>query len=319
MAKKKAANKESIKAFFRTDRGILLVCMMVSLTFWLIVKLSEEFRSQITFDLEFNFPSNLALSETPPETVEVILEGQGWDLLGRTFSSREAVIFNLQEENELFINTTQLKDKVQNRQSDKVRVLDTRPDFLRLNLEPRVKKKIPVRLESTIGFADQYKLAGQVTIWPDSIIADGPASAVEDLTEWATNLAALADVRETTTLTVPLMPPGNQQVTLSPSEISATIPVEPFTEKIVFVPVSVLNATDSLRIYPEQVRVSVAVGLSIYDEVVRESFEATVNLGDFNTASGSNSVSVEVICRHPGVESFMYSPRSVEFFLIDEE
>ena len=319
MAKRKLPNRSSIKAFLRTDRGTLLICMLVSLLFWLIVKLSEDFRSKTFVSLEFNIPVGFTFTEPPPDRIEVSLEGRGWDLLGSAFGKKDPIVFEVQDQSELLINTTELKDRAQVGLSKRIGALGTRPDFLRLNLEPRLQKMIPVLLQSRLDFGDQHMQAGPTLVWPDSVVIDGPLSIVGEISEWPTQWLELANVREPITLSVPLDLPENSQISLSPAEVSVTVPVEPYTEKIVFVPVTVLNATDSLRIYPGQVRVSFPVGLSRYDEVARESFSATVDLRNVNPGGEANTAPVVVTCHHPEIEEFLYSPRSVEFYLIEQD
>lgn len=318
MAKKKQENKGSLTDFFRSDRGVLLMCMMVSLLFWLIVKLSENFRSQTTIPLQFVLPAHMTFASPSPGQLEIDLEGQGWDLLGVRFRNREPLVFEVPQQDELLISNRQLKDRVQNRQSEKIKVLETRPDFVRMNLESRHRKTVPVRPVTNLSFASQYKSAGPIRVRPDSVEIIGPRSDLEALSFWPTEILAMAELREPLTVIQPLVPPENLQISLNPSAVQISVPVEQFTEKIVFIPIKVINATDSLRIYPSQVRVSFSIGLSQYEEVESSHFSASADLENVNVQGGANTAPLTVTCSHPDVSGLLYSPRSVEFYVIQE-
>ena len=81
-------DKEAIRAFFKTDRGILLISMGISLFFWLLVKLSQNYKTQREVLINYNLPEDMAFLVIPPEKINVTLDGRGWDLMYDYLSNR---------------------------------------------------------------------------------------------------------------------------------------------------------------------------------------------------------------------------------------
>lgn len=317
MARRKIS-KSDAQAFLKSDRAILLMCMLVALLFWLVVKLSQDFRTSQDMQISYQVPESLTFTNPPPRSLRLLIEGSGWNLLATAFARDLQLDFQVQTEEEFTVGTSLLRTRAQAQLPENVSVLETRPDYIRLPLEARVEKMVPLRLQKQITFGGQHKLRDSIRLQPDSVRIMGPRSVVDTLQEWSTQLLKLNGLQESIEMALFLTDPENQQLVLEPRQVRVIIPAEPFTEKIIFLPIQGLNAPDSLRIFPRQVKVSFNVGLSRYDSISRDSFSATVDLQQVDLGAGANTVPIQVRSREPEVQAFHYSPKSVEFFVVEE-
>ena len=107
------------------------------------------------------------------------------------------------------------------------------------------------------------------------------------------------------------------EIQLSNREAELTIPVEAYTEKSLFVPVQLKNApSDSLKVFPDKIKVSFAVGLSMYDSVHYTDFELVADLKASSLEKGKNTVPVELLAQPEAVKNIVLSRNAVEFFIL---
>ena len=99
-----------------------------------------------------------------------------------------------------------------------------------------------------------------------------------------------------------------------------TIPVEAYTEKSLFVPVELKNApSDSLKVFPDKIKVSFVVGLSQYDSVHYTDFHLVADLKSISLEKGNNAVPVNLTAMPESVNNVVLSRKSVEFFIVKPE
>lgn len=96
------------------------------------------------------------------------------------------------------------------------------------------------------------------------------------------------------------------------------IPVEKFTEKELTLPVQVINLPEDVnfKLFPTNIKVTVMVGLSEYENVSSRDFSATV---DYNQAlSGENNLEVSVETNKEYIQLMKVVPNSIEYLIESE-
>jgi len=65
-----------------------------------------------------------------------------------------------------------------------------------------------------------------------------------------------------------------------PKYVQVTVPVDEFTEKVLQIPVTLINNKDysSIKIFPQKVKVTFTTALNRYAEIDENFFEATADL-----------------------------------------
>lgn len=303
----------------REDRAILMMCMGIALVFWLLVKLSQTYRTQRPVVFELDIPQEKALSELPPSDMVAELEGSGWDLLFDYFSHRKIMLaFDMHEISRLNLNRGQLRNDIaQKLRGNDIKVLEINYDDVLLELENRNSKTVPVIIQKRLAFAPEHHLKTPITLKPDSITLSGPNSLIDSIQYWPTDSLVLKNLKADMTMNIGLLRPG-PEILMSTDKVEATIEVEPFTEKSMFVPLLIKNAPDSLRIFPDKITVSCKLGLSMYDSVSYRDFTAEADLRGISPNTSNHTVPI-LITRYPSfVQNLQYIPKSAKFFIIGD-
>ena len=229
-------NRANIQAFLKTDNGILLISMGISLLFWLLIKLSQDYKANREVAIRYTVPAEMSYVTIPPKKVQVTLEGRGWDLMYDYFGRRNNELnFNLASLPSQTITNNQLKGKMaENARSSNVSVVDMSFDYITVELGERASKKIPVILERQLSFAPEHQLQAPIQIIPDSITINGPSELLAEYISWPTTLLALSNLKSTINRPVTLQANTRSQIALSTSVVQVNIPIEQFTDCLLY-------------------------------------------------------------------------------------
>ncbi|MGB3183865.1 MAG: hypothetical protein WBB45_20900 [Cyclobacteriaceae bacterium] len=176
-------------AYARKSRGstnwkVVVLCFIAAATFWLFSALNETHTAQITYPVQFELvDSNLVVMEKLPEKVPISVTGGGWNLLRRTswFDVQPLIITVYNPTEQKFLLGRNLLGRFRDH-LDEIEVNSVFQDTLRLNVERRVRKKVPVMVDTmAIYIRKNYRRNTPVILAPDSIEFIGPQSEVESL------------------------------------------------------------------------------------------------------------------------------------------
>ncbi len=313
-------NKENIKSFYNSDRAVFMLCVGIALFFWMLIKLSKTSVSSIESGIYYNLPQGKTLRETPPKKVNVAIEGSGWDLIANYFNGKtNSIIFNLNDSPTQTIYQSQLKNKLSSSLDMRnIQITDVNLEFIQLELDDELIKKVPVVFDGDIIFAPTYSYKDSIKIEPDSISISGSLAYLDTIESWPTVYYKFEDLDENLNQSVDLYQESIQNISIQPKSVNLQIPVEQFTEKSVFVPIDIINATDSLKIFPQSVKLSYLVGLSRFDLITQDSFIVEVDAQKL-VNSKSNTVALQLQSHPSNLKNIKMSPKSVEFFFIKKE
>lgn len=304
----------------REERAILLGCMGIALVFWLLVKLSQTYQTDKEVHFQFELADDKAFSDMPPEKINAVIEGTGWDLLFDYIKkSRVHLTYNLRNVDRLNLNVGQITgDITRNLATQKVEVVRVDYDDLNLILEDKDFRTVPVILNASITLASDFYLRDSISLTPDSITMAGPGSKIAFVEQWETDSLHLQEVDKSLVISQSLVTPP-PELTLSQKSVQVNIEVERFTEKFFFVPISVVNAPDSIKIFPEKIKVRSVVGLSKYEDISAKDFKLEVDLEGISLNTTKNSVPIILKERPEFVRHVTFSPKSAEFFILQGE
>lgn len=314
-------NKADIRAFFKTDRGILLISLGISLLFWVLVKLSKEYTAKREVSITYNIPEEMSFVSIPPNEIIVSLKGRGWDLMYDYFGApNRAIKFSLANSPLQNITNNQLKGKIiENVQSSNIVVEDMSTDYISIELGKSATKKIPVILEGEFTFAPEHQLQNTIKIIPDSVTISGPISLIEEYLSWPTTLLSIENLSNTVQQSLPLQPVERPQISLSDEVVQVEIPIEQFTEKSLFLPIMVKNGPDSLKVFPPRVKTSFVIGLSSYDTINEQDFQLEVDLKGVPVNQENNTAPILLTKRPSGVKNIQFSPKAVSFLFVENK
>ena len=314
----KNQTRADIKTFFNSDRAVLMFCIGIALIFWLLVKLSQIYKTTKDYEITYLLPEGKTFMEPPLNKVKATIEGKGWDLISNHFRNKNVAInFNLSDLPSQPINPNLIVDKIQNILPANIDALDVNTDYFSVQVENKAEKKIPVILNSKLEFAPRFHMTDSLRLIDDSVTISGPLSIIEQLESWQTDTLVLNKIQASAKLKVPLVPPKNSQLSLNLQEIEIELNVEEFTQKDIFVPIVVKNAPDSLKIFPENIKMSFTVGFGNYNSIKSSEFTAEVDLKDIPLNTEKNTIPVFVIKQPAYIKNLNFNPKSVEFFFVE--
>ena len=310
-------SKADILKFLKTDRAILVLCILAALIFWLTNKMSETFQSEGEVALRFEIPPGKVMTSALPKSIKVLYEGTGWDLL-RNKQLNEVKI-EVPNRRSTHFTKDQIIDLVKQFNPGNVTIDDINISYFDATLAEQFQKKIPVVLKEKIKLVDQYFLKS-VQLIPDSVTISGPQNLIDPILNWETKVIELKGVKNSTEVTTELNTiseiEGEEVIAFSPNEIKVILEVEQYTEKSLFIPIEIANGPDSLKIFPNKIKLDCKVSLTDYEKISFRDFKAQVNLEDVALDGQNNTIPVLLTTQPANVSNIRFNPKSVEFFFV---
>ena len=313
-------DQKALTAFFKTDQGILLISMSISFLFWLIIKLSQDYKANREVTIQYRLPDGMAFVEYPPDQIKITLDGPGWDLMYDYFEGNDNLItFNLSSTPIQNITNSQIKQELTKiLSSSNLTIFNTDFDYISIELEESSLRKVPIVLNQNLSFVPGFQLKSNIEISPDSINLWGPASLIAAYESWPTTLLQVDNVKDDIEAELELKTNTLPMIELSSSTVFIKVSVEQYTEKSMFLPLSVRNAPDSLKVFPDKVRISFQVGLSQYDTITENHFLLEVDLAGIPVNQTNNTAPILLSKQPAHVKNIRFSPKSVSFLFLKD-
>ncbi|MAL17020.1 MAG: hypothetical protein CL670_08195 [Balneola sp.] len=262
----KPGAEETEARFNRREKIIVFIAAYImAVSLWFIVNLNGSFSININIPVEpGNIPESMALTEDLPEFVQVGVSGDGWQLLN-LYNDPPTVVINIEE------SEINLFDQVRQRLSylQDIDIAKVQPLLLSVNMEPKVSKKVPVKINTDITFQNRYGLVGEPVFSPDSITVTGAQSKISDITEWEVqDTLKLSGVREDIS-TVLGLEDSEGVIELSETQISYEANVSEFTEgeTTVYIRTRGLPRGQNVNYNPSSVTIKFDVPIEQFAEV----------------------------------------------------
>jgi YbbR domain-containing protein len=168
-----------------SDLKVVVLCIAAATTFWILNALNkDDYSTVVDYPVEFAFDrDNFIPIEKLPETIQVELKGNGWDLLQKYFklnttpysielrnpSEREFLLTSdLKRPLAEFLNPTQL-----------VSVLD---DSITFKIdEIQIREIQPILDTLSFSMAKNYRIINEVKFSPNKLTVKGPSSILSEL------------------------------------------------------------------------------------------------------------------------------------------
>ena len=293
----------NIRQFLTRERAVLMVCIGIALCFWVLNRLSNKFITTTPIKLDYVLPMGKSLSVLPPQYAQVTWHVSGWDMLT---GQEQRITININDS----VQRVSLKDiMVEKLRSDFINV---NPDLITVYVEESQHALVRVEAVAKINFVKGYDLDDSIELTPSVIDVEGPRSLVERLVSIQTDTLRFDKFKDSVITKIKLREPPLFR--LSTTEIEAKISSEQFTEKSLFIPILVKNAPQSLRIFPNKIKLDCTVALSHYSVLDAEKFVAEVDLKNIDFKTKNNTVAITLNQYPKWVKNVKFSPKSVEFY-----
>lgn len=302
----------------RRRLSAFLTCLVLAALAWVITNLSSQYDFKVKRAITFkNTPQKRAFHPLQPDTTTVTMKGTGWQMLLSKMNNNVSPITvdlrPLDNGNYVVMSTqmTQIADTKDTTQQ----IVAFDPDTLFFDFTNRMVKKVPVRLVSRITYQAQFAQANGAIIKPAYIILTGPAARIQNITEWVTDTLAATDVNKTIRTQLNLQPVSEGNISVYPKSVGVVVPVDEFTEKVVQVPVRLINNPDyfNVKIFPQKVKLTFVTALRKYAETDADFFEAQADLNLWH--QGYNTLPVKLTRFPPYCKIVSIYPPNIDFII----
>jgi YbbR domain-containing protein len=298
---------------------VFVTCLLLSIAGWLFLALSNKyFYTAKTVLLYKNFPQNKAFHPLQSDTVDLQVEGTGWQLIfARLRINPQSISISLDKlGNRNFLLLSEQLASVNQQLETSQKIISLRPDTLYFDFSPRTVKRVPVKLVSKFTFVSQFGVSNPVEISPDHVTVSGPLNELNKITEWSTDSLKLSNLQNTTVTRVSMKQNILKNVNIFPSNVEVTIPVDEFTEKTIEVPLRIINNTEyyNVKIYPKKIKITFLVALSSYAQVNGDFIEAVVDMNEWKILK-HDQLSVKMLRFPDYCKVLKISPGKVDFII----
>lgn len=266
--------------------GLLIACLIVAIGAWLFLALNNKYVYTAKTELIYkDEPQKKAFKALQPDTVDLQVEGTGWQLLfSRLRIKPQSITVSLEQlNNRNYILFTEQLSQINKQLETSQKIISVKPDTLYFDFSKRTNKRVPVKLIKKFSFVKQYDLSGEIQLKPSYVNISGPQEELAKITSWVTDTLKLDDLQHTTNTRVAIKQNNLNNISIYPSSIGVKIPVDEFTEKTLEIPLRIINNTEflNIKLYPKKVKVTFLVAISNYQEIDEDFIEAVVDVNEW--------------------------------------
>lgn len=299
---------------------MFLMFLFCSSLIWFLNKLSETYTDNATFNLVFqNIPDSLLLNEVSKTQIDVRIEANGFQFLSFNVKNKQVGV-DVSAVNQLkgrYYIPPNIYRKQIDKQLRSMTVLEVDRDTLFFEFTRLGTKVVPVYSKLHIALLQNHILDGQLSIEPKEITIKGPTELIDTINRVNTVSMDLSDVSSDFTKKVALYKnPGLTNVTYSDNQVVVRGKVSRFSEKVVEVPIKVINLPQKyeIRIFPDKVGVLCRGTLDELKLLNSNGFEV---IADYNSIANdeSKTMRLKLLKKTDNLQSAELNEKEVEFIL----
>ncbi|WP_158795965.1 YbbR-like domain-containing protein [Pedobacter sp. L105] len=265
---------------------VLITCLLLAIAGWLFLALNNKYVYTAKTVLVYkNFPQKKAFHPLQSDTVDLQVEGTGWQLLfARLRVNPPSISISLDKlNNRNYVLFSEQLYNVNSQLETSQKIISVRPDTLYFDFSKRAVKRVPVKLISNLSFAKQFGISDEIELKPSYVTVSGPQEELKKITEWKTDTLRLHDIQGPAVTRIAMKQNTQKNVNIYPANVEVTLPVDEFTEKTLEIPLKIIDNNDyyNVKLYPKKIKVTFMVALSSYQQVNEDFIEAVVDLNEW--------------------------------------
>jgi len=298
-----------------------LVFLVISAALWLMVKLSEDYTTQVVFRLKIeNVPTDKWIS-SDEQTVKLSMTTDGFHTLKyrlvrephRNVSlSLEEVPYHLENGTTYSFSSLYVTERIADFLDINAADLMMNEDKVYFNLEPLMSKVVPIVLRSDIRPQRQFGVYGIPILDPSSVTVFGPVDVLDTLRSVKTEKLSKQNVSETFTETLSLdLLDG--RLRSNTKAVKVSVKVEKFTETDVKVPIKLTEA-QNIRFFPEEMTVKCLVAIKDYASINTDDFRIEIDTAQLHALQPLLDVRLKSWPQY--VQVLSSTPDKVEYLIV---
>lgn len=296
----------------------IILFFFVSFSFWILTKLSEEYNSKLTLEIDIiNTPGDYIVKKQNINSILVYIKASGFELFYNKFFQNKLIV-DLEEEkivdNKIVIDYNENKFKLKETLNSNIDISNVFPDQIVIELEQVVNKFVPIVLENELKIKSGYGLSSPVDLSPDSIHVSGPLKEISKISYVSALIDADLNIENDYTTDYEIV--RDKKISYEFSSGEAVIYVDRYSEKTIKIPILVRGIPDSLdlRLYPNEVDISFQSSIKRLKNISEKDFIVSVSF-DSEIKNLSTDLDVSIDSFPSSLKNLKISHKKVEFLI----
>lgn len=310
--------KSKIMAALISKRGhnllLFAVFLVLSFILWLVLAISEDaiVDMQVAVRID-NVPDSVTLLTNPPASIAVSARLHGSQRIKIGISDRQTIAINynaFHRRNAIQLSPSDLKNIIRSSIAG-AEIISVNPDSISIPTTSSPGVPYPVVIDYRVTPAPQFTIIGQPKPSADTVLVYSLQTLPAEILAVATSQIKLSNLRQPTTVRVPLCPPAGARV--FPDSIDVTFDVQSLILKNRKIHVETLNTPAGFKLitFPSQVEVTYMIPANQYS--AEQNIRIAVDCADINQAS--RSLPLKIVNSPASVYNIQLHVDSVEFII----
>ena len=296
--------------------------MLASILIWLLITLSKEYITTISFPIEYGeISQNKLLLSNQTKELEIVVKTNGFKILRTRFNTKSLRI-NIhtligKKGTTYYLLLKSKKQSIKRQLPSGVSLQEIIKDTLFVELGSLVTKKLAIKSNLKISYHIGYDLSEQISLKPDSILVSGPENYISKIKNIELEPIVFEDVKADFVRKVAVkIPEGVKNLKFNIKEVTVSGKIEKFTEGILNVPFKIINVPVGITINTlnKKVQVTYIVGLSSFNKIDENSFQIECDYA----MSASNRLGYlipKVVRKASEIKSYKLIPDEIDFLI----
>ncbi|MGL1886516.1 MAG: hypothetical protein OCD76_08375 [Reichenbachiella sp.] len=269
---------------------VIALSIIGAATFWFFNAMNKNYDTRLDYPIEYIFERDSVVVVSPlQKNVKIIVSSGGWNLLRKTLRINATPIqAPLANPTEIKYLTRSSLIPLISDQLDGLKLTYLVTDTLFFNIEKKITKKLPVRVDSlNAPLRENHRITSPVSLSTDSVVFTGPKTIMEKLDGFVN--INFKDKRISANYNEDLQYDIDGLVKASPKEINVKFEVAQFLYKDLTIPLEFLHfPTDSsVHASDSSIKIYYTVNENLENDVKDSDFNVTLDYTMFNQRDSS--------------------------------
>ena len=310
--------KAKIMAALTSKRGhnllLFAVFLVLSFILWLVLAISEDAIVDMQVGVRIdNVPDSVTLLANPPASIAVSARLHGSQRIKIGLSDRQTISINynaFHRRNAIQLSLSDLKNIIRSSVAG-AEIISVNPDSISIPTTSSPGVSYPVVIDYRVTPAPQFTIIGSPKPSVDSVLVYSLQPLPAEIIAVATSQIKLSNLRQPTTVRVPLCPPAGTRV--YPDSIDVTFDVQSLILKNRKIHVETINTPPGFKLitFPSQVEVTYMIPANQYS--AEQNIRLAVDCADINQTS--RFLPLKIVNMPTSVYNIQLPVDSVEFII----
>jgi hypothetical protein len=289
--------------FMNSKLKAFIVFLFLASVFWMLTKFSKQDVASVGATISYvNIPQGYMLDENTIQDFSFNVNATRFEFLGYVFKKLSIKIdvgayFN-ETTKTARVDGAALEKLILNQVVDDGFVTQLSLPELMITLEPLSFKKVPILGQVSISYDVGFDAMGPLQIKPDSVTITGSKQLLDTIVSITTTPIELSDISASFRQVISVESISNSTATISPKTVTISQNVSEFSQKILMVPVTIINqpSQGNFKLLPASIRVAFNVPVDRFNEITLEDFTI---ICDYNSRDREDNFLIPVVQQMP--------------------